>query len=53
VQFLPWFKMKHRFEDRADTLLQLIRVAAALAVHRAELGYYPTQLGDVVPALLS
>ena len=40
-------------EDRTRTLLELTRLAAALAVYRAEQGAYPEQLADLVPGVLS
>jgi hypothetical protein len=40
------------FEERTNTSLQLMRVAAALAVFRAEHHAYPAKLSDLVPALL-
>jgi hypothetical protein len=39
-------------EDRAVVLLDLTRVAAALAVYRAEQGEYPDKLDQLVPGIL-
>ena len=40
-------------EDRTTTQLELTRLAAALAVYRAEQGAYPEQLVDLVPGVLA
>jgi hypothetical protein len=40
-------------EDRANTLLRMERLAAALAIHRAERGAYPEKLDDLLPGILS
>ena len=40
------------FEERTNTSLQLMRVAAALAIFRAEHHAYPAKLGELVPSLL-
>ncbi len=37
------------FEERSNTTLQLTRVAAALAVYRAERGHYPEKLDELIP----
>ncbi len=39
-------------EDRGATQLELTRLAAALAVYRAEQGEYPQQLADLVPEVI-
>lgn len=39
-------------EERAEAFLDLTRVAAALAVYRAEHGEYPEQLEELVPSVL-
>ena len=39
-------------EDRANGTLELTRVAAALAVYRAEHGAYPEKLVELVPSVL-
>ncbi|HEX3602082.1 MAG TPA: hypothetical protein VHU84_18150 [Lacipirellulaceae bacterium] len=39
-------------QDRQDTKLDLIRLAAALAVFRAEHGNYPAKLEELVPTVL-
>lgn len=40
-------------EDRSRTWLDLTRIAAALAVYRAENGDYPEQLDQLVPGVLA
>ena len=40
------------FERRTNTTLQITRLAATLAVYRAEHGGYPEKLDDLVPSLL-
>jgi hypothetical protein len=40
------------FEERTNTSLQLMRVAAALAIFRAEHHAYPAKLSELVPSLL-
>jgi len=42
----------HAAEERLKSNLQLTRVAAALAVHRAEQGAYPKSLAALVPGIL-
>ncbi len=39
-------------QDRANAKLDLLRLAAALAVYRAEHGDYPQKLDDLVPGVL-
>jgi hypothetical protein len=39
-------------EDRVNTKLELVRLAAALAVYRAEQGRYPAKLKDLVPDIV-
>ena len=39
-------------QDRANTRIELTRLAAALAVYRAEQGQYPAKLDDLVPSVL-
>ncbi len=39
-------------QDRANAMLDLTRLAAALAVYRAEKGKYPERLDDLVPGIL-
>ena len=39
-------------EDEAHTRIELTRLAAALAVYRAETGGYPEKLDDLVPGVL-
>jgi hypothetical protein len=50
--FLPAFDAATTAEDRANNTLDLTRLAAALAVYRAEQGAYPEKLDDLVPAVL-
>ena len=55
VSFMqPWDEAKSAIEmqDRANTDLELTRLAAALAVFRAEHGQYPAKLTDLVPRLI-
>lgn len=39
-------------EDRTNTMLELTRVAAALAIYHAERGKYPASLDELIPSLL-
>jgi hypothetical protein len=39
-------------QDRANSMLDMTRIAAALAAYRAERGQYPAKLDDLVPTLL-
>ena len=39
--------------DRANTRLELMRLAAALSVFRAENGHYPEKLDDLVPQFIA
>jgi type II secretory pathway pseudopilin PulG len=39
-------------QDRQNTVLDLTRLAAALAVYRAEHGTYPQKLDDLIPSVL-
>jgi hypothetical protein len=39
-------------QDRATTSLEMTRIAAALAIYRAERGQFPASLEDLVPAVL-
>ena len=50
---LPATSASLNAEDRTKTQLELTRLAAALAVYRAEQGAYPEQLADLVPGVLS
>jgi hypothetical protein len=50
--FLPALDSAMGAQDRANTTLELTRLAAALAAYRAEQGEYPQQLGDLLPAVL-
>lgn len=50
--FLPAFQAATAAEDRANTMLQLERLAAALAVYRAEHGTYPDKLEKLLPGVL-
>ena len=47
--FVPALPAVTNAEDRANTTLELTRVAAALAVYRAEHGEYPEKLEALVP----
>ena len=49
---LPAVESAVNAEDYANTQLEIIRLAAALAVYRAEHGTYPEKLADVVPEVL-
>jgi hypothetical protein len=50
--FLPALNSAAIAEDRANNTLDLTRLAAALAVYRAEQGAYPEKLDDLVPGVL-
>jgi hypothetical protein len=50
--FLPALQAATTAEDRANTTLELTRLAAALAVFRAEHGAYPQKLDELVPGVL-
>jgi hypothetical protein len=50
--FLPALQAASDVEDRANAQLQLLRLAAALAVFRAEHGAYPEKLDELVPGVL-
>jgi hypothetical protein len=50
--FMPALDLAMGAQDRVNTMLELTRLAAALAVYRAEHGEYPQQLGDLVPGVL-
>ena len=50
--FLPAVNAAVAAEDRANGTLELTRLAAALAVYRAEHGAYPDKLDDLVPSVL-
>lgn len=50
---LPAISGVFQAEDRARADLELMRVASAIAVRRAESGAYPAKLGEVGPPLLS
>ncbi len=49
---LPNVEAVKNAEDRGNTLLEMTRVAAALAVYRAEHDEYPEKLTDMVPGIL-
>jgi hypothetical protein len=49
--FLPALNAATSAEDRANTTLELTRLAAALAVQRAEHGAYPEKLDELVPGV--
>jgi hypothetical protein len=50
--FLPAVSAAISAEDRANMMLELTRVAAALAVYRAERGTYPEKLDELLPDVL-
>lgn len=52
-QTLPVFPASLKAEDRAIVQLDMVRVAAALAVYRAERGEYPERLEQLVPDVLA
>lgn len=49
---LPALNASLKAQDRAIAVLDLTRVAAALAVYRAEQGEYPEELAQLVPSVL-
>jgi hypothetical protein len=52
-QFLPAVNAAMAAQDRANAKLDLLRLAAALAVYRAEEGNYPDKLDELVPGILA
>jgi hypothetical protein len=50
--FLPAVNAATGAEDRQNETLQLTRMAAALAVYRAEHGAYPTTIDELVPGII-
>jgi hypothetical protein len=50
--FLPAVGAGLNAQDRANTQLELMRLAAALAVFRAEQAKYPNKLDELVPGIL-
>jgi hypothetical protein len=50
--FLPAITAVFDAQDRDQTKLILVKVAAALALQRARTGAYPTKLDELVPAAL-
>jgi type II secretory pathway pseudopilin PulG len=50
--FLPAVNAAVAAEDRSNASLELLRLAAALAVYRAEHGSYPERLDELVPGVL-
>jgi hypothetical protein len=48
--FFPALNAALAAEDRANTELELVHLAAALAIFRAEHGHYPEKLDELVPA---
>jgi hypothetical protein len=50
--FLPAVNAAMEAQDRANATFQLTRLAAALAVYRAEHGAYPPRLEELVPGIL-
>jgi hypothetical protein len=51
--FLPALSAASEAEDRGNTTFELIRLAAALAVYRAEHGAYPEELGQLTSGAVS
>jgi hypothetical protein len=51
--FLPAVTAATDAEDRANTTLELTRLAAALAVYRAEQDAYPETLDELVPTIVT
>jgi hypothetical protein len=49
---MPALEAALKAEERATVFLDLTRVAAALAVYRAEHGEYPEKLDDLIPSVL-
>jgi hypothetical protein len=50
--FMPALDACMNAQDRANTTLELTRLASALAVYRAEHGAYPETLEDLTPVVL-
>ena len=50
--FLPAVEAATNAQDRANAQMDLLRLAAALAVYRAEHGVYPEKLDDLAPAVV-
>ena len=50
--FLPALDAATTAQDRGNSILDLTRLAAALAVYRAEHGAYPQKLDELVPSVL-
>ncbi|MEX0938926.1 MAG: hypothetical protein WDZ59_13775 [Pirellulales bacterium] len=53
VLWLPAFDKAVQAEDRTNTQFDLVRLAAALAVYRAEHGVYPDSLDALKPEILA
>jgi hypothetical protein len=51
--FTPGITQARFTEERANASLELLRVATALAVHRARHGNYPESLKELVPEVLT
>jgi hypothetical protein len=51
--FLPALNAAMEAQDRANAIFELTRLAAALAVYRAEHGAYPENLEQLVPGILA
>jgi hypothetical protein len=51
--FLPAVNAATEAEDRQNTTLELTRLAAALAVYRAEHGAYPATIDELVPGVIA
>jgi hypothetical protein len=51
--FAPHLDSAVDAHERANTTLHLLRLAASLAVYRAEVGAYPEKFDDLVPRILN
>jgi hypothetical protein len=51
-RFMPAARAAFDLQERANTMHELTRLAAALAVFRAEHGNYPAKLDELTPAIL-
>jgi len=53
VYLIPALENVQDFVDRTNVNLELMRLAAALSVFRAENGHYPEKLDDLVPQFIA
>jgi hypothetical protein len=53
AQFMPAVEAVMNAQDRANTTLDLTRLAAAITVYRAEHGNYPEKLDNLAPGVLN